>query len=76
MAEHGTDEAWIAGWLDRVACGRAAMSQRTAKSIARRGGLVPLVEAARRRGIHLVQLTDDRGIELVAASRHAFKVIC
>ena len=65
---------WMTRWLDGVDA--SSMSQRRLTSIERHGGLDRLADAARRRGVHLVRLTDDAGHELVAASRHAFHVIC
>lgn len=71
-----TDDQWIAAWLDAVAAGTATMSQRQATSIEVHGGTAAVVAAARARGVHLVRLTDDRGIDLVAASLHPFTVLC
>ncbi len=67
------DEQWLAAWLDAVADGSATMSQRAVTSIDKHGGLDAAVAAAQARGVHLVALTDDKGIELVAASVHPFK---
>ena len=39
------------------------------------GGVALAASVARELGIHLLQLTDDRGDVLLAASRHPFKVI-
>ncbi len=52
------------------------MSQRNLKWVEAHGGLGRLVEAAKRRSIHLVQLTDDKGNDLLAASREPFKTLC
>ncbi len=74
-----TDEAdgiWIAQWLDAVAAGSATMSQRARSSIDAHGGIEPVIAAAKARGVHLLQLTDDRGKVLVAASRDAFETLC
>lgn len=73
----GAGEAWAAAWLDGVASGASTMSQRRLSSIeARGGGLAAVRRLAQARGVHLLRLTDDRGDELVAASRHPFGVIC
>ena len=67
---------WIGGWIDAVASGKATMSQRKRSSIDAHGGLAAVVNAARARGVHLVQLTDDKGDLLVAASREPFEPLC
>lgn len=69
-------EAWLSQWLGGVADGSATMSQRKLSVIERKVGLAAARRAARARGVHLVQLTDDRGEALIAASRDAFTVIC
>lgn len=63
-------------WMDSVATGAASMSQRNVRWVEANGGVNELVQAARRRGVHLVQLTDDKGVELVAASQAPFKTLC
>lgn len=70
------DRMWMERWLDSVAAGASTMSQRKLATIDARGGLKALRKLAKQRGIHLVLLTDDRGVELLAASTHQFKVIC
>jgi hypothetical protein len=63
--------------LDSVASGVSTMSQRKIGSIEKRGGGLKAVrDLAKERGVHLVRLTDDQGNDLVAASKHPFKVIC
>ena len=70
-------EGWATRWLDGVASGAGTMSQRQVASIeSRGGGLLAVRKLAKKRGIHLIRLTDDKGNELVAASKHPFKVIC
>lgn len=71
-----TNEAWLIGWLDAVRSGKVTMSQRSRKSVDARGGLAAATRAAKARGVHLVELTDDKGNKLIAASRHPFKAIC
>ena len=52
------------------------MSQRKLAVIEKRGGLRAVRAAAKKKDVHLVRLTDDKGNELVAASTQPFKVIC
>ena len=75
--ESGRDPSeWARRWLSAVAEGRNTMSQRKLASIEKRGGGIELVKAmASKLDVHLVQLTDDKGNVLVAASKHPFKVI-
>ena len=76
QAEKAVD-AWTDGWLAAVASGEVTMSQRTmARVAARPGGVEAVCTAARARGVHLAVFTDDRGVELVAASRHPIRVLC
>jgi hypothetical protein len=67
---------WTNGWLEAVAAGEATMSQRKRSSIDAHGGLDAAIAAARAKGVHLVQLTDDKGDVLVAASREPFETLC
>ena len=68
---------WATTWLNAVASGAATMSQRKLSSVEKRGGGLPAVQAlAREKGVHLLLLTDDKGNELIAASRHPFRVVC
>jgi hypothetical protein len=67
---------WIADWIDAVGTGRATMSQRAVSSIEAHGGLEAAIQTARARGVHLVQLTDDKGKRLVAASKEPFTTLC
>jgi len=39
-------------------------------------GLPAAIAAAEARDLHLVELTDDKGKLLVAASRHPFSALC
>jgi hypothetical protein len=67
---------WVANWLDSVADGSSTMSQRKLSSIEKRGGGIAVVKAAaKKRGVHLILLEDDKGNELVAASTKPFKVL-
>ena len=54
-------QEWIATWLDAVRDGRATMSQRARSSVDMHGGLEQVTIAARSRGVHLLELTDDKG---------------
>ena len=75
-AQTSSAEVWAKRWLDSVA-GGASMSQRKVKSVLKHGGDLQAVrKLAIQRGVHLVRLTDDNGIELVAASTKPFTIIC
>ena len=74
--ELSADDAWLAAWLDAVRDGSATMSRRARTSIDRHGGVDAAVAAARARGVHLAELTDETGRLLVAASRHPFTTLC
>lgn len=53
------------------------MSQRKLISVQQRGGGLDAVKAvAEQAGVHLLLVEDDKGIELVAASKKPFNVIC
>ena len=70
-------EQWTRDWLDPVADGSNTMSQRKLSSIEQRGGGINAVKAAaKKKGVHLVLLEDDKGNKLVAASTKPFKVVC
>ena len=72
-----TEDAWTTAWLAPVADGQATMSQRTlARIAARPGGVEAVCAAAQTLGVHLAVFVDDRGVELVAASRHPIRVLC
>lgn len=68
---------WAEEWLDSVVSGASTMSQRKVSSINKRGGGLDVVKnIAQQKGVHLLQITDDEGNELVAASTKPFTVIC
>lgn len=69
-------EAWAVEWLDKVASGQATMSQRKLSTVEARGGINALKKLARERGVHLLVVVDEDGAEIVAASRHPFRIIC
>ena len=66
----------LEGWLSNVVSGAATMSQRGVRWVEEQGGLDAVVAAAKGRGVHLVQLTDDSGKTLIAASMHPFTTLC
>lgn len=70
------NKAWMGAWLDAVATGDSAMSHRALASVERHGGLPAAVEAARARNLHLVELSDDRGVRQVAASAAPITTLC
>ena len=70
------DEDWLDVWLSAVADGSATMSQRAMTSIEARGGINAAIAVAKAKRVHLVQLTDDKGKLLVAASREPFTTLC
>ena len=72
MMRGGGFEEWVAS----VANGAATMSQRNLNWVEANGGIDTLVEVARHSGVHLVKLVDDKGHELVAASRERFETLC
>lgn len=63
-------------WLSSVVSGEATMSQRGTRWVDAQGGLDAVVDAAKARGVHIVQLTDDQGKQLIAASLQPFEVLC
>ena len=67
---------WITAWLDSVADGSNAMSQRSLSSIEKHGGLGAVVVVALERNVHLLLVEGDAGREIVAARKKPFKVIC
>ena len=76
-SEKDLSAEWTEAWLNGVADGSNTMSQRKLTVIEKRGGGLRAVQAAaKKKGVHLVLLTDDKGNELVAASTQPFKVIC
>ncbi len=68
---------WAPDWLNRVAEGGSAMSQRKRSTVELRGGGLDAVRTvAKEKGVHLLLLQDDHGEELIAASTRPFLVIC
>lgn len=70
------DQAWIGAWLDAVADGYGAVSQRPLRTIERHGGLEAAIAAAKSRNVHLAEMTDETGKRLVAASRLPIRALC
>ena len=70
------DGEWIEAWIASVAEGRVTMSQRSAASVDRHGGVKAAIKAAEARGLHLVRLIDEEGKALIAASLHPFETLC
>ena len=70
------DRDWATEWLSSVANGSATMSQRKLTTVEKHGGLNVVKTVAQELGVHVVQLEDDKGDQLLAASVHPFKVIC
>ncbi len=70
-------EKLAAAWLDDVASGRRTMSQRKLSVIEQQlGGIATVRKLAKARGVHLLALEDDKGVELIAASTKSFRSIC
>jgi hypothetical protein len=69
-------QEWLERWLNAVVDGSSTMSQRKLSAIEAKIGLAAARKAARARGVHLLRLTDDRGEDLIAASKRPFKVVC
>lgn len=68
---------WTDDWLKSVADGSNTMSQRKLSSVEKRGGGLDAVRAAaKRKGVHLLLLEDDKGEQLVVASTKPFQVVC
>ncbi len=70
------DQAWVGAWLDAVADGFQSASRRPVSMIERHGGLEAAIAAARSRNVHLMEIVDDSGKRLVAASRTPFRELC
>ncbi|QQL50176.1 hypothetical protein [Mucilaginibacter ginkgonis] len=64
-------------WLDNVSNGKLTMSQRSVRLLEKNdGSLMPIIKAALERDLHLIQLKDDYGNDLVLASKSLFKTLC
>ncbi len=68
---------WAEEWLEGVADGSKAMSQRKLTSVEKHGGGLEAIKVvAEAKGVHFLVVKDDHGEPLVAASVNLFKVIC
>ena len=68
---------WATQWLESVANGSNTMSQRKLSAIETRGGgLAAVKKIAEAKGVHLLLINDDKGVDLVAASTKPSKVVC
>lgn len=74
--ENQTVNEWAEEWLTSVANGSNTMSQRKLSSVTKHGGIESVKGIAQQKGVHLLQVTDDKGVELIAASTQPFMVIC
>ena len=70
-----SETTWSEAWMLQVANQPTSMTQRKLDVVKARGGIAALKRSAKKHGVHLVQLTDDRGVDLVAASTKPFKVL-
>lgn len=76
MSDQKNELQWATDWLDAVASGANTMSQRKLSIIEKRGSLAAVKKLAEERGVHLLQIEDDKGNELIAASTKPFKIVC
>lgn len=71
-----SDMSKQAQWIDEVRTRPGSMSQRKESVVSTwPGGVAALVKEARSKNVHLVRLTDDQGMALIAASVHPFEVL-
>jgi hypothetical protein len=77
VSENEVGKLWTLEWLTGVADGSKTMSQRKLISVEHQGGGLETVKAvAQSLDVHLLLLEDDKGVELVAASKKPFKIVC
>ena len=77
VSESEAGKHWAMEWLTGVADGSKGMSQRKLKLIVKRGGGLTTVKAvAQTVGVHLLLLENEQGVQIVAASKKPFKIIC
>jgi hypothetical protein len=68
---------WACEWIDSVVDGSNTMSQRKLSSVQKRGASIKSVKAiAKKKGVHLLLIEDEKGSQLIAASTKPFKVLC
>ncbi len=65
-----------AQWVRQVKSLPGSMSQRRESVVdSWAGGIAELVRQAQAQNIHLVRVTDDHGVKIIAASVHPFDVL-
>ena len=63
-------------WIAKVRDKPGSMSQRKQDVVEGwPGGVDALVREARAGGVHLLRLSDDHGVQLIAASVHPFEIL-
>lgn len=70
------NDAWVSAWLDSVADRPGALSHRSWQKIEKHGGIGPVIAAAANRKMHLVEMIDESGQRVVAASRSPLRPLC
>jgi hypothetical protein len=77
VSDDDAGKHWAMEWLTGVADGSKRTSQRKLTLIERRGGGLKTIKAvAQALGVHLLLLENEDGVELIAASKKPFKIIC
>lgn len=77
METKTSSEEWMQRWIQSVVSGESTMSQRKMSSIAKRDiNIKILIAEAKKQHVHLLLLKDDKGEELIAASKDEFTVLC
>jgi hypothetical protein len=65
-----------AQWVAEVKSRPGSMTQRKESVVESwPGGMAELVREAKSQNVHLVRVTDDQGVTLIAASVHPFDVL-
>lgn len=65
-----------AQWIAEVKSRPGSMTQRKESVVESwPGGMAELVREAKAESVHLVRVTDDHGVKLIAASIHSFDVL-
>lgn len=63
-------------WMEEVAARRGSMTQRARSTVDKWvGGIELLIAEAKRAGVHLAEITDDHGSQLVIASAYPITVL-
>ena len=64
-------------WIADIALRKLTMSQRKVTVIEKtEGGLENVITEAKKQGVHLIRLTDDKGNDLLTGSVHPFETLC